>query len=108
MANLIEFSDATFQAEVLQATQPVLVDFWGPGCHPCRVIAPVIEELASENSGKAKIGKLNVAENPQIASEYAITGIPTLMVFKNGQVVARFMGAQPKDRIQAALDDATS
>ena len=108
MANLIEFSDATFQAEVLQATQPVLVDFWGPGCHPCRIIAPVIEELANEYGGKAKVGKINVAENPQIASEFAISGIPTIMIFKNGQVAARFMGAQPKDRLQAALDEATA
>ncbi|HLA84271.1 MAG TPA: thioredoxin [Thermoguttaceae bacterium] len=106
MAHLPEFSDANFETEVLRATQPVLVDFWGPGCHPCKMIAPVIEELAAENSPQAKVGKLNVAESPSIAAEYGITGIPTLMIFKNGEVVARFMGAQPKARLQAALDEA--
>ena len=107
MANVTEFSDTNFNDEVLQSAEPVLVDFWGPGCHPCKMIAPVIEELASEYEGNAKVGKLNVAENPAIASEYAISGIPTLMVFKGGQVVARFMGAQPKARLQEALDEAT-
>ena len=108
MANVSQFSDSNFEAEVLQASQPVLVDFWGPGCPPCRMIAPVIEELAEENSAKARVGKLNVAENPTTAAQYSISGVPTLMVFKAGQVVASFMGAQPKARLQAALDEAVT
>jgi len=106
MAEVKELSDADFEAEVLRASQPVLVDFWGPGCPPCMVIAPVIKELAADNSGKATICKLNVAENFTTASQYAISGVPTLMVFKDGQVVARFTGTQPKARLQAALDEA--
>jgi len=106
MADVKELSDANFEAEVLKASQPVLVDFWGPGCPPCMAIAPVIKQLAEENGTKAVVAKLNVAENFTTASEYGIMGIPTLMVFKNGEVVARFTGAQPKARLQAALDEA--
>jgi thioredoxin 1 len=106
VADVKELSDAGFEAEVLRASQPVLVDFWGPGCPPCMAIAPVIKELATLYAGKAVVCKMNVAENFATASEYSISGIPTLMIFKNGQVVARFMGAQPKARLQAALDEA--
>ncbi|MBN2218423.1 MAG: thioredoxin [Pirellulales bacterium] len=106
MAEVKELSDATFETEVLNSPRPVLVDFWGPGCPPCMAIAPVIKELAADNGEQALVAKINVAENFSTASQYSITGIPTLMVFKNGEVVARFTGTQPKARLQAALDEA--
>ena len=101
-----EFNDSNFEAEVLQASEPVLVDFWAPWCGPCRQIAPVVEELAGENQGSVKIGKLNVDEAPSAAQNYGVSSIPTLMVFKNGEVVDRFVGVQPKTRLQEALDAA--
>jgi thioredoxin 1 len=106
MANITEFTDGNFQNEVLQSSQPVLVDFWAPWCGPCRMIGPVIEQLAAENAGSAKIGKVNVDDNPGAAQTYGVSSIPTLMIFKGGQVVERFVGLQPKPRIQEALDAA--
>jgi thioredoxin 1 len=100
-----EFDDNNFDAEVLQSSEPVLVDFWAPWCGPCRMIAPVVEELAGENAG-IKIGKLNVDEAPGAAQSYGVSSIPTLMVFKNGEVVERFVGVQPKSKLQQALDAA--
>ena len=103
---LQEFNDNNFEAEVLQSGEPVLVDFWAPWCGPCRQIAPVIEELAGENDGTVKVGKLNVDEAPGSAQSYGVSSIPTLMVFKGGEVVDRFVGMQPKARLQQALDAA--
>ncbi len=102
----LTFDDSNFKSEVLESQEPVLVDFWAPWCGPCRQIAPIVDELVSENSGAVKIGKLNVDEAPQTAQEYGVSSIPTLMVFKNGDVVERFVGLQSKSRLQQALDAA--
>jgi len=104
----IELNDDTFEAEVLQASEPVLVDFWGPGCPPCLQMAPIVDELAEENAGKVKVVKLNVAEGQSTAGGYGISGIPTFMIFKGGEVVDRYIGFQPKERLQKAIDEALS
>jgi thioredoxin 1 len=101
-----EFDDKNFDQEVLKASGPVLVDFWAPWCGPCRQIAPVIEQLAGENAGAIKIGKLNVDNAPNSAQSYGISSIPTLMLFKDGEVVERFVGVQPKSRLQEAINAA--
>jgi thioredoxin 1 len=93
-------SDSTFETEVLKSGRPVLVDFWAEWCGPCRAIAPVLEELATELQGKVKIVKLNVDENPQIAAKYGIMSIPTLMIFKNGELASRQVGAAPKQKLE--------
>ncbi len=105
-ANVSEFTDGNFQTEVLNSDEPVLVDFWAPWCGPCRRIAPMIDELASENLGGAKIGKVNIDDNQQSAMNYGVEAIPTLIVFKNGQPVQRFQGIPAKSRVQEALDQA--
>lgn len=105
-ANVLEITDSNFQSEVASASEPVLVDFWAPWCMPCRQIAPMIDQLAAENAGSVRVGKVNVDENPQIASTYGIQNIPTLIIFKNGQPVSRFVGGKPKSQLQAALDEA--
>ncbi len=104
MGKAVEFTDANFSTEVLQSAVPVLVDFWAPWCGPCRQLAPVIEALAEENSGSVKVGKLNVDDNPQVSQQYGISSIPTILLFKQGQVVQRFVGLQPKNRLQEAID----
>jgi thioredoxin 1 len=101
-----EFDDNNFDAEVLNSDGPVLVDFWAPWCGPCRQIAPVIEQLAGENSGSIKIGKLNVDNAPQAAQSYGVSSIPTLMIFKGGEVVERLVGVQPKSKLQEAINAA--
>jgi len=108
MHHVKELSDSDFNAEVLQATEPVLVDFWAPWCGPCRMIAPVVEELASENQGVAKVAKVNIDDSPSTAATYGVSSIPTLMLFKGGEVVDRFVGVQPKKRLQDAIDQANA
>lgn len=108
MADVTELSDSNFETEVLQSGEPVLVDFWAPWCGPCRMIAPLIGELAKENAGSVKFAKINIDNNPNVAAKYGVSSIPTLMVFKNGEVIDRFVGVQPKSRLQEALDQATS
>lgn len=104
--NVLEITDTNFDSEVMKSPQPVLIDFWAPWCGPCRMIAPVVEELAGEYSGSVKVGKINIDDNPNAAMNYGVSSIPTLMVFKNGEVVDRFVGVQPKSRLQQALDSA--
>jgi thioredoxin 1 len=93
-------SDSTFESEVLKATSPVVVDFWAEWCGPCRMIAPALEEIAGSLGEKVKIVKLNVDENPQTAAKYGIQSIPTLMIFKNGQMASRQIGAAPKQKLE--------
>ncbi len=103
MSNVGEVTDATFEAEVLKSDKPVLVDFWAPWCGPCRAIAPVIEEIATEFTGKLKVLKLNTDENPKTAQSYRISGIPSMMVFKNGQPVDQVVGAVPKSTLTTTV-----
>jgi thioredoxin 1 len=93
-------SDATFEAEVLKAAQPVVVDFWAEWCGPCRMIAPALDEISGSLQGKVKIVKLNVDENPATAAKYGIMSIPTLMIFKNGEMASRQIGAAPKQKLE--------
>lgn len=102
--NVVEFSDANFQADVLESDQPVLVDFWAPWCGPCKALTPTIEALADDYAGKVKIGKLNTDENRQAAINYQISSIPTLIVFKGGQPVERLMGGRPKEQLAEVLN----
>jgi thioredoxin 1 len=93
-------TDATFQKEVLESDQPTIVDFWASWCGPCRMIAPVFEELSSQYSGKVKFAKVNVDENPKIPANYGVRGIPTLIMFKEGKVVDQVVGAVPKNQLE--------
>lgn len=104
MSNVMQFSADNFDAEVINSDQPVLVDFWAPWCGPCKMIGPVIEELAGDYDGKAKVGKVNVDDNQQLAGQFGIRGIPTVMLFKNGQMVESFVGLQQKPDLAAAID----
>ncbi|MDI3256512.1 MAG: thioredoxin [Kyrpidia sp.] len=98
-----EVTDATFVSRVEQASGPVLVDFWAPWCGPCRMLAPVLEELEKDLSGKLEVVKLNVDDNPSTAGRFGIMSIPTLLLFKNGQVVEQVIGYQNKAQLSAAL-----
>jgi thioredoxin 1 len=101
----ITVSDDTFETEVLQSSQPVVVDFWAEWCGPCRMIAPALEEISNELAGQVKIVKLNVDENPRTAAQYGIRGIPTLLLFKDGQVAAQQVGAQQKSKLKSWITE---
>ena len=106
MSKPVEIEEAKFNEAVLQAATPVLVDFWAPWCGPCRMVAPVVEELADEYEGRFSFVKVNVDNNPRIASQYGIMSIPTLMVFKAGQPVDTIIGFRPKDELKKSLEAA--
>jgi thioredoxin 1 len=103
---LVDFTDSNFDEEVINKAGAVLVDFWAPWCPPCRQLTPLIEQLAKENQGTIKIGKLNIDESPIVTRNYRVDSIPTLLFFKDGQVVNKFQGVQPRSRLQAAIEAA--
>ncbi|MHB1347075.1 MAG: thioredoxin [Candidatus Humimicrobiaceae bacterium] len=100
---VMELTDSNFDSEVLKSTIPVLVDFWAVWCGPCKMIAPEVEKLETEKAGSLKVGKLNVDENRDTAIKYSITSIPTLLLFKDGQMVKKIVGAMSKDRLLAEI-----
>ena len=103
--NLIEFTDDNFDTEVLKSNLPVLVDFWAEWCGPCKMITPIVEEIAGDYAGKVKVGKVNVDFNNQVAMQYGIRSIPSLLVFKGGAVANQIGGAVPKNDITQILDE---
>ena len=104
MSSAAPVTDASFEQDVLKSVVPVLVDFWAPWCGPCRMVAPVVDEIAKDFEGKLKVVKLNTDENPNIASQYGIRSIPTLMIFKGGQKVETVVGAVPKTTLSSTID----
>lgn len=102
--NVGEVSDSSFDQDVLKSATPVLVDFWAPWCGPCKSIAPVLQELAGEYSGKLKIVKMNVDDNPKTPTQYSVRGIPNLVFFKDGKVVEQIVGAVPKEQLIDAIN----
>lgn len=105
-ANVIELTDANFDAEVTGSSVPVLVDFWAPWCGPCRMIAPLIDEIADEKVGAVKVGKVNVDDNPQVAAKFRIQAIPTILIFKNGEKKDQITGLTSKSDLVAKLEAA--
>jgi len=104
MSKPVEVNDSNFDQMVLKSKTPVLVDFWAAWCGPCRMVSPLVEELAGEYEGRVTMAKLNVDENPQIASQYGIMSIPTLLIFKDGAPVSNIVGFRPKAELQRSLD----
>ena len=105
MSKKLEFTDKNFQSDVVSSATPVLVDFWAPWCGPCKMLDPVVEEIAGEYEGKLKVGKLNTDDSRETAAKYGIMSIPTIMIFKGGEVKARIVGAQPKRAIVEKIDE---
>ena len=103
-ANLHQVSDASFDQDILKSDKPVLVDFWAPWCGPCRSVAPIVEELANQYAGKVKVAKINVDESSDVAMKYQVTSIPTFILFKNGQVADRMLGALPRGEFVKFID----
>lgn len=101
--NVVEITDSNFESEVLKSDKLTLVDFWAPWCGPCKVISPLVEELANDYEGKVKFTKLNVDDNPNTASSYGIRGIPTIIFYKNGEVVDQVVGAVPKSELEKVI-----
>ena len=106
MANVMTLDGKNFETEVVKSDVPVLVDFWAPWCGPCKMIGPIIEELAGEYDGKAKVGKVNVDDNQDLAAKFGIRGIPTVVLFKGGEAIGNFVGLRPKEDLAGALDEA--
>ncbi len=104
MSESLQFSDAGFEEEVLKSDLPVLVDFWAPWCGPCKMISPIVEQIGDDYEGRLKVGKVNVDDNPQVATQLGIRGIPTLILFKEGQAVEQIIGAVPKAQITEKID----
>ena len=102
--NILKVEDATWDAEVIKAAELVMVDFWAVWCGPCQMVAPIVDELAQEYSGKLKVRKLNTDENPEVAGRYQVMSIPTILFFKNGQPVEKLVGARPKRQFKEVID----
>lgn len=102
-ANVVEFTDANFENEVVENNQLTLVDFWAPWCNPCKMLAPTIDKLADEFAGQVKVGKLNTDNNPKVATAHGISSIPTILMFKGGTIVDKFVGVVPAERLSSSI-----